>query len=359
MVPVTIRGVTLRTIELAHQGNEASDLLPVDNQSLLDAHGWTRGFWTVLDEGAVEDSIAVLGQRAADDGWEIHRLRAEPDRDDGRTEDAEACARHDGWVYVVGSHYGSKGGPLQPRRAFIARFHEAEIDREVPDTRIPLQVRRNSFRLHRIVNDALDAAAVVPITPGDGVRERFIARTIERGVKRDKGWRERLASQDVPVNIEGAAFRPDGALLLALRFPTTASGEPIVVELTGVPAMFEADDAWPTAHRVWVLEGATPAGALTGFRALSHAGGDVYDAIVGSIDATGKGSALLEDHPEGGDIHCTHWRFSLPPNVAGGPVAAELVRDFPELRNVEGLSHADGHDLYVTDEDHRIQVRLA
>ncbi|MCT7661315.1 hypothetical protein [Mycobacterium deserti] len=349
----------LVAVDLAHEGNEASDLVHVDNQALLDAHGWDFGFWTVLDEGSVEDCIAVLGHArgaAADSGWEIYPLPAIAGDEKGRTEDAEAVARHDGWIYVVGSHYGSKAGPLQAKRAFVARFDEQSIDRMVPESELPIDIRRNKFRLHRLINDALDASHVVAITPGDNVRTRFIARTIERGTQRNKTWVDRLTDRDVPINIEGAAFRPDGNLLLALRFPTTAEGEPILVELAGVPAMFD-DGADPTVVRVWELAGVSPPNALVGFRALSRSGPDVFDAIVGSIDATDKGSALLEDHPDGALAHCSHWRFTLP---ADGPhvTSVALVRDFPDLRNVEGLAVETGQTFYVTDEDHRIQVRF-
>jgi hypothetical protein len=356
---VTLKALT--TVDLAHSGNEASDLVHVDNQALLDAHGWDLGFWTVLDEGSVEDSIAVLGHAAGaapDTGWEIHQLPALAGEEKGRTEDAEAVARHDGWIYVVGSHYGSKTGPLQSKRAFIARFDEQSIDRRVPESELPIMVRRNRFRLHRLINDALDASRVVAITPGDSVRTRFIARTIERGTQRSKTWVDRLTERDVPVNIEGAAFRPNGNLLLALRFPTTADGEPILVELSGVPAMFEAEESWPSVEHVWELTGVSPPGALVGFRALSHSGGDTYDAIVGSIDATDKGSVLLEDHPEGALEHCSHWRFTLPADGRDTGAPAEMIRDFPGLRNVEGIAVESGQTFYVTDEDHRIQLRF-
>jgi hypothetical protein len=355
----------LTTVDLQGEGNEASDLLPVENDALLGAHGWDRGYWTVLDEGHVEESIAVIGHAAgaADaEGWEVHPLTCLAGKEAGRTNDAEACARHDGWVYVLGSQYGSKGGPLQPKRAWIARFREDTIDRAVPEAEVELQVERNQFRLHRAVNDALDAADVVPIVPGDGVRERFIAATLERGRSEGKSWHHRLRERDVPMNVEAAAFRPGGTLLVGLRFPTGADGEPLLVELAGVPEMFGEPEAWPVVERVWVLAGATPPGALTGFRAISHAGGDVFDAIVGSIDATGKGSALLEDHPEGADVESAHWRFRLP--AGGGAeeavrVPAEHVRTLHGLRNVEGVSVSDGRAHYVTDEDERIQLRFA
>jgi hypothetical protein len=361
--PASIRRMAreLTIVDLAHEGNEASDLVHVNNDALLDLHGWDIGFWTVLDEGSVEDSIAVLGHArgaAPDSGWEIFQLPAIAGKETGRTEDAEAVARHEGWIYVVGSHYGSKGGPLQAKRAFLARFHEDSIDRAVPENELPIDVRRNKFGLHRLINDVLDASHVVAIAPGDTVRTRFIAQTIERGTQRSKSWVERLTERDVPINIEGAAFRPNGNLLLALRFPTTAEGEPILVEVSGIPAMFEAEDASLTAEHVWEITGVCPSNALVGFRALSHSGGDVYDSIIGSIDATGKGSVLLEDHPEGAEVCCSHWRFTLPADDPHASSAqAERIRDFAKLRNVEGLSVESGQTFYVTDEDHRIQVR--
>lgn len=354
----------LTTIDLERSGNEASDLLPVENDALLGAHGWERGFWTVLDEAYVEDSVAVLGHRAGAgeaEGWEIHALACVVGKQAGRTTDAEACARHEGWVYVIGSQYGSKAGPLQAKRAWIARFDEATIDREVPETEVTLHIERNQFRLHRAINDALDQADVVPIVPGDTVRDRFIAHTLERGESKGKSWAHRLRERDVPLNVEGAAFRPSGTLLLGLRFPTSADGEPLLVELAGVPEMFEDAEAWPRVQRVWVLEGATPPGTLTGFRALSHAGEDTFDAIIGSIDATGKGSVLLDDHPEGAEVESAHWRFTVP---AGGTIEeaiclrGEHVRTLSGLRNVEGLSVEGGRAFYVTDEDERIQLRF-
>lgn len=260
-----------------------------------------------------------------------------------------------------GSHYGSKDGPLQAKRAWLARFREATIDREVPETEVRLEVQRNKFRVHRAVNDALDEADVVPIVPGDTVQDRFVAQTLEQGRAEEKSWAHRLRERDVPINVEGAAFRPSGTLLLALRFPTSAEGEPLLVELSGVPQMFEDDRAWPTVERVWVLEGATPDGTLTGFRALSATGGDSFDAIIGSIDATGKGSVLLDDHPEGAEVESAHWRFSLP---EGGTVEdairvqGEHVRTLHGLRNVEGLSVEGERSFYVTDEDERIQLRF-
>ena len=119
-------------LDLNLHPNEASGLLVMEDEELLGTQGWDLGFWAVLDEGEIEDCIAAIGHRRGaprEEGWEIERLRAKATGDGGRTEDAEAITRDptSGMVYILGSHFGSKGGPLQPKRGFVARFREAEV----------------------------------------------------------------------------------------------------------------------------------------------------------------------------------------------------------------------------------------
>lgn len=351
----------LTAIELVVGCNEASDLLPVRSPAVLRAHGASRAFWTVLDEGPVEQCLALLAQ-GPDGHWTAHHLGIDAGAETGRTEDGEALAAVDGWVYVVGSHFGSKAGPLRPRRAFFARFREEAAAAD----RIPLQVVRNKFRLHRAVNDALVAAGVVPLGPGRRVQDRFITHTRDRGVARAKRWVDRLRPGDLPINVEAATFTPAGTLLLGLRFPVTADGEPILVEVAGVAGMFDNDPrTWPTVTCAYLLTGVTPPGAATGLRALSTRADGSFAAVVGSIDAQGKGSVLLADHPQGGDVTSRHVRFSLPPPLdpppPGAPppvrrVPGDLVVDLAPFHNVEGLAEVDGASYYVTDEDHRVTL---
>ncbi|MGN9808061.1 hypothetical protein ACTMSW_01710 [Micromonospora sp. BQ11] len=341
--------MTLRLLEFVVAGNEASDLLPVRSAELLRAYGARRGFWTVLDEGPVERCLALLLEQD-DDRWVAHHVVADAGGENGRTEDGEALAHHDGWVYVFGSHFGSKAGPLRPRRAFVARFREDDA----ATGRVPVQVVRNRFRIHRAVNDALLKAPFTPLPPGDRVRTRFIGETVSRGTARSKGWVSRLVLDDLPLNIEAAAFTPAGTVLLGLRFPVTADGEPILVELAGVPGMFDATPVWPDALGAYVLTGVTPPGVLTGLRAMAPTPDGGYAAIVGSIDALGKGSVLLEDHPAGGDVASRHVRFPAP--GAGHLVRGELVADLAPFHHVEGLAELDGSCFYVTDEDHRVAL---
>ncbi|GAA4569656.1 hypothetical protein GCM10023176_26700 [Micromonospora coerulea] len=342
--------MTLRLVEFVVAGNEASDLLPVRSAALLRAHRARRAFWTVLDEGPVERCLALLLERE-DGEWVAHHVPADAGAENGRTEDGEALAHHDGWVYVFGSHFGSKAGPLRPRRAFVARFRE---DDAATGT-LPVHVVRNRFRLHRAINDALAAAPLTPLPPGDRVRHRFIVETLARGTARAKGWVSRLAEDDLPLNVEAAAFTPAGTVLLGLRFPVTAEGEPILVELVGVAGMFAADPAWPRAVGAYAVTGVTPPGELTGFRAIAPTGDGGYAAVIGSIDALGKGSVLLDDHPQGGAVTSRHVRFRLDV-TPDARVAGKVVADLAPFHHVEGLAEAAGHCWYVTDEDHRVAL---
>lgn len=345
----------MTAVELVVGCNEASDLLPVHSPAVLRSLHAVRAFWTVLDEGPVEQCLAVLAEDH-DGVWSAHHLAVDAGAETGRTEDGEALAAVDGWVYVLGSHYGSKGGPLRPRRAFFARFREDDA----AAGRIRLQVVRNQFRLHRAINDAFAAAGIEPLTGGKRVYDQFIAQTRDRGMARAKRWVDRLAAGDLPVNVEAAAFTPAGTLLIGLRFPVTAAGEPILVEIAGVAGMFDDDPrSWPTAVGAYVLTGVTPPGALTGFRALSARPDGGYDAVVGSIDAVGKGSVLLDDHPHGGEVTSRHVRFTLPEPGAGHRPSGEVVAELAPFRNVEGLAEADGRRYYVTDEDHRVVLWLS
>ena len=66
------------------------------------------------------DGIALMGHaRGANmsEGWQQPELLDARLKDDGvETEDPEAIARYDGWVYAFGSHFGSKSGRLEPKK---------------------------------------------------------------------------------------------------------------------------------------------------------------------------------------------------------------------------------------------------
>ena len=153
-------------------------------------------------------------------------------------------------------------------------------------------------------------------------------------------------------------FRANGRLVLGLRYPVSAEGHPLLVEVDDVEALFADPDAVPSCSCVWELENAGARGAPMGFRALHTDGDDVLDAIVGDLDAAGKGATILADHPEGGRAASRHVRFSLPLVAGGGAVRAETVHDFGEIKRVEGVALArDGHAHYVIDEEGHVALR--
>ena len=344
--------------------NEASGLLAIENDALLAKHGWDRAFWVCLDEGAVNDCIALVGHRAdsVDDdlatGWEISRLRATVSGDAKSTEDAEGLARKDGYVYVIGSHFGSKTGPLHPKRGFVARFREEEILHATDEPAASIEVSRPSFLLHRIINDAFAEHGVDLIPLGPSLREAFIHETMEVGEKKHKKWSGLVHEDDYPLNIEGITFRPNGSLLIGLRFPMSADGRPIVAEVGNSESLFEGSDAQPEVRGFWTLDAVGRGGEIAGIRDLTFVGEELH-AVTGDVDSAKAGSLLLKDYPGGSGTVSTHWRITLPEGQSSGEVEAARVREFPGLPRVEGIAGtSDGRFFYAVDEDAGVHLRL-
>src|SRR4051794_5957280 len=135
---------TVDTVDLDLHPNEASDLAVVPGGIA----GFDQAFVTVLDEGVIEASVAVLGHRGDDvtDGWEAVRLRFAPVSDAGRTEDAEACDFWGEHLYILGSHFGSKDGPLEAKRAWIARVRVADLGAAVAGGAPPIEIAPHPLR---------------------------------------------------------------------------------------------------------------------------------------------------------------------------------------------------------------------
>jgi hypothetical protein len=349
----------LTRVDLELKPNEASDLLPLDDAALLGAHGWDAAYFTVLDEGPVERCIALLGHSTGDavaTGWTSRRLRFSPVSGSGSTADAESLAVHDGRVHVVGSHFGPKRGPLLPDRQFLARLAVADLGAAVEGGRPALEIASTAFALHRVVNDALAGAVeLLPLAPQ--VREAFVGVARRRAIERREPWRHQLRPGDHPINVEGAAFGPEGRLVLGLRFPPTADGRALLVELDDVGVLFARPGAAPRCAAVWVLGGAGSPQAPVGVRALHHAGDGEFDVITGCLDE--RGAPLLGGRDEGARAGCSHWRFRLPAGAPGGTLSASLVHDFGALDHVEGVaSGPDGAPLYVVDADGEVELRF-
>lgn len=346
--------------DLHLEPNEASDLSRVFDQPALDRHGWDRAFVTVLDEAAAEDALALLVHTkgaALDDGWQAIRVHADPEppEDRGRTEDAEACARRDGTIYILGSQFGKKTGPLSAKRSWIARVSEEELEHAATGGRTKLEIARLRFGIHRAVNDAIAGLDLIPL--GAGAKQVYVDATIAKGEREAKRWAGRLRPEDHPINIEAAEFRANGNLLLGLRYPVTADGHPILVELHDVDALFADPDATPTHGNVWVLTDVGSPEAPAGVRGLDSAGDDTFEAVIGDLDATGKSATVLDDHPHGAIAASEHVRFTLPATDGGG-VGSKALHHFGDLRRVEGVALDDeGHAHYVIDEEGRVALR--
>jgi hypothetical protein len=344
--------------DLHLEPNEASDLCPVEAPGMLAERGWDRAFVTVLDEAHAEDALALLGHDAGaepGEGWHAERIRLEPASGAGRTQDAEACARRAGHIYMLGSQFGSKAGPLNPSRSWVARVPEAALG---GDGAAPLEIARLRFGLHRAVNDALARSGVELIERGPLTTERYIDATIARGAAKAKRWAGRVTAADHPINVEGMEFRAGGRLLLGLRYPVSAGGHPLLVEVDDVEALFDDPHAVPSCSHVWELENAGDRDAPMGIRAVHTEGDDVFDAVVGDLDAAGKGATILADHPAGGRAASRHVRFSLPLLAGGGAVQVDTMHEFGTIRRVEGIALApDGHAHYVIDEEGHVALR--
>jgi hypothetical protein len=354
-------------MELNLHPNEASGLLMIGNQELLEEHGWDLGFWACLDESEIEDCVAAIGHHRGytdEEGWEIERLRAEASGAAGKTEDAEAITRDEstGYVYILGSHFGGKDGPLQPKRSFVARFREADVGHVTEEPATELDVCRRSFVLHRLINDALEERGPDLIPLGEQSHKALIAATLRRGEKENKKWAGFVREDDYPINIEGAAFREGGTLLLGLRFPTTAEGRPILVELEGISRLFDPDGALPEVRGFWTADAVGKGGEMAGVRdlALLKTGeGEELHLVTGNVDSRDKQSVLIQDYPGGRETVATHFHCVLPKDAHSGSLAAEFVREFPSLPRVEGMSVTpEGRTYYVTDEDEGVHLRL-
>ena len=285
---------------IKHPHSEASALLGVQNRSLTNARGWRDAFWAISDEKRVEEAIAVVARGKG--GWEVVPLGADAGKIK-KTEDCETLARAGSWVYVLGSQFGSKDGPLEPARHFVARFNESLVTEEL---KVDLDVARAPFVLHRIVNDAFVEHGLEVLRPGDEAHQRFILDTMQIARDEDKAWRDRVRESDVPINVEGSTFLPGGHLLLGLRYPPTKDGHPILVEVEGIDRLF---------------------------------------------DSKPEKSALLADLPEAANAPNEHWSMPLTLGKQGVTnLRAKRVRTFKEGSTVEGIS-LDGDRVWYAHDD--------
>ena len=171
-----------------------------------------------------------------------------------------------------------------------------------------------------------------------------------------------MRENDYPINIEGAAFRENGNLLLGLRFPVTAQGRPILVELAGIDRLFDGGDTLPEVSGFWTAEAVGRDGEIAGVRDLAllrTESGEELHLVTGNVDSRDRKSVLIQDYPGGRGTVATHFRCVLRQDAHSGSLEAEFVREFPSLPRVEGMAVTpEGRTFYVTDEDEGVHLRL-
>jgi hypothetical protein len=289
-----------------------------------------EAYWTAIDEAPASECLSIVARSGPGAGeWRIKPVDVRLDRGSRKTQDVEALARFDGWVYLIGSQYGGPGGPLESRRSFLARFREPV---GAPAKAVRMEVVRDRFRLHRAINDALAASGLPLARLSKGASRDFIRRTRTLGRKRHKAWADRILPEDLPLNIEGAAFDDRGGLVLGLRFPVTASGEPIIVELEEVDGAFRSAGWSPVVRAIRVLTGAGSPRAPVGIRDLELSGDDLH-VLVGGIDAE-----LVDDAPPPSARSFQHRVGRWTRGAEGRSFPTRLVRRFRRGQQVEGLA---------------------
>lgn len=342
-------------IVIDHPAREGSGLLAVVYPEILEAHGWDLAFWTCSDEAPVEKSLGALGRRRDTGEWEVvHPAKVKPNRK-RPTEDCEALARRGDQIWLFGSQFGPKAGPLSPRRHFVARFDEAMIGGRIDKAKIDLEVARGSFQLHRLINDALHASGLELIERGRTEERRCIEKTREKGKKKGKTWAQRIRPDDWPINLEAATFLVSGNLLLGLRYPVTRQGQPILIELAIPDALFQ-DGEQPEIRALRVIDVGSPE-EPRGVRALESFKDQVH-AITGNLDSSPEESVLVHDHPEGARAASCHHRLLYADGATNGDrrVRAEEVHVLEDQTKVEGMAlDGDGCFWYVLDDE---QIRL-
>lgn len=340
----------MKTIHLEHPNNEASALLGVQNHSLVADQNWKFAFWTASDELPLPDALSLLGY-AGDGEWQIRRVKA---RISGRgakknAEDCECLARAGSWIYVFGSNYGAKEGPLEPKRHFVLRFNEALVTWKNGDLRVDAEVARVPFLLHRLINDAIKKEQVEVLPAGEHLQHDMIDATRKQAKKEKKKWLKLLKRDDVPINIEGATFLHGGHLLLGLRHPVTIDGNPMLVEIEGIDRMFDDDARDPQVIGIRVVKNVGSKSSPAGIRELDSVR-DVVHVITGSLESSEK-SDVVQDHPEGALAKSEHWIVPLEPlrrGVVG--VKGKLERRF-KSSSVEGMALEGQRVWYVCDAD--------
>lgn len=331
-------------IVIEHPHNEASALVRLKTGDLLEQRGWDLAFWIVSDEMDLEHAVAAMG-RTADGKWEIVPLATSISGAFATSacEDCETVARAGNVLYILGSQFGSKKGPLQPKRHFIARFNEALLTVKGGKPAVELEVARRPFVLHRLINDALRAQGIEAMPLPQAMQDALVGQAVMIGKKDDKAWKDLVREDDLAIDVEGSAFIDDGVLLLGLRYPVTADGHPILVEIEGIDRLFVKKGGLPVVTAVRVLRGVGSRLHPSGVRELDAFAGAVH-VLTGALDEEHLGDAR--------EARAEHWMFHTP---WSDDTQLTCVRRFGHGDSIEGIAVSHETTWYVHDD---AQIRM-
>ncbi len=326
--------------------NEASGLLPIDNKAFLEVNGWSMAFWTALDEGKnAGQNIGIVALRNSDPPvWQGLLAPFKEGGDPSDIDDSEALARWGSYIYIFGSHFGSKKGRLQAERHFVARFDESVIAGGfIAPGLLEMDVSLDAFRLHRVINDYFhDTGAFIP--KGDKTKAMMVREAAANGPN--------VKEKDHPINIEGAAFLESGDVVLGLRLPVTSEGHPILVRVSHIDRLFDDPPTDPKIEGHWVLTNVGDAGHLTGIRALDIAGDRLF-AVTGGIERKGP---VFDDYENAEQEAYHHYEV----NIGGAAGQTELdATDLGALDfgNVEGITiREDSSMWFVVDNKKAVEL---
>lgn len=343
--------------DIPFQNSEASGLayatkLTFDKLPPQTSEAW----WMVADEEKTPPAwLAVLHKTAG--SWQALPVLADIQPVGSSTisnlDDAEALFRHGQHIYAIGSHFGKKMGPLEPKRGWIGRFDESHlrIDPSTGQAHIKFELANHDLLLHQLVNEALAALKTElplnPLTP-----EEVTAFRVDPTVFSHSQQQRLAAGLARPFNIEGAALL-DGKLWLGLRYPVSAKGEPILLRLSHWESLFQSHPATePFIDAVAVAQGVGSPEAWRGIRDLASFGQpSTLLALAGNIDTPTKKfprPVILEGRPAASAATTELFALTLKqiqPAASNKPAqfVAHLLRSYPPMPqssqlNPEGIA---------------------
>ena len=354
-----IWGDSITEITIPAPMPETSDLLTVQNRRILQENGWDRAFWTIGDENDIRNNLTIIGHTTGapiQDNWIVKSVEVRSAAAT-KTDDAEILCRKGDWIYILGSHFGKKKGPLSASRQFVARFNENNLAQQGKQYLTNMEICNDNYLLFRLLNDALNSIRDQIIISTDRDKAFFILQTIKEALKQNKALHNRIRETDWPINLEGADFTETGTLLIGFRYPVSREGHPVLIEIENMDNLFQVPITAPNVKKIYILNTIGSKENLTGIRSL-HRDHGKWHVITGGIDGRPEVSLLLQEHVQQRRIGNEHHTF-IDHEDRSMYISATIQRTFSDKENVEGLAFdTAGNPCYIRDANEGIPLML-